>query len=64
MKCATLSTVTFLVLSSTLCDINIAMPAFFQLVFAWRIFTYPFTFKLSMPLYLMSVSCGQNISES
>lgn len=42
----------FLVIKSTLTDVNRAIPPFFWVVFAVYIFFYPLTFNLSFCLYL------------
>src|SRR5574340_1604013 len=46
MYCPSLSLFTAFVLKSILSDMNIATPAFFWSLFAWKIFFQPFTFSL------------------
>ena len=56
VKCPSLSLVIFLVLKSIFSDINIVTPVFFWLLLANCIFLHPFTFNLSVSLYLKLVS--------
>lgn len=61
VKWPSLSKEIFFALKSALCNMNIATPAFFWLVFARYIFTQPFTFNLFMTIYLKWGSCKQYV---
>lgn len=54
------SLIAFFALKSTLSAINIAIPAFFGLVFAWHIFFHLFSLSLFVSLHLKWVSYRQN----
>ena len=58
------SVLVFIVLKSTLHDINITILVFFCLVFTCYIFCYSFTFNLPVLLYLKCVSWKQSITGS
>ena len=53
--------IVFLVLKSSLHEINVPTPAFFWFSYAWNIFSHPFTFSLFVSLGLKWVSCKQHI---
>lgn len=59
--CSFLFLTFFFSMKSALCEINVATPAFFWFVFAWYTFLYPFTFNLSVSLYLKLTSYRQHI---
>lgn len=59
-----LSLVILFVLKPRLHYINLATLAFLCLVFVWYIFSHLFTFKPSVSLYLMCISCKHHVVES
>lgn len=68
LLCPSLSLVIFSALKYTSSDINMAILAFFWLIFwlifAWYKFFHPFILSVTMPLYLKWVSCKWQIVDS